>query len=136
MKENHIQLLHGGVNHWYLSFDTRSGQVQVYDSLRTNISSSVTKQRLKALYKSLISKDGKVTITMVPAHMQKDGKNCRLFAIAFAADILKGKSPKESGSDISKIRENLIECLEKEKLSVFPKHASVAVSQGYNIFDK
>ena len=82
VKENHIQLLHGGVNHWYLSFDTRA-QVQVYDSLRTNISSSVTKQRLKALYKSLISKDGKVTITMVPAQMQKDGKNCRLFAIAF-----------------------------------------------------
>lgn len=73
---------------------------------------------------------------MVPAHMQKDGKNCRLFAIAFAADILQGKLPKESGFDISKIRENLIECLEKEKLSVFPNQASVAVNQGYNISDK
>ena len=40
---------------------------------------------------------------------------------AFGADILQGKSPTESCFYISRMRKYLIECLEKEKLSVFPK---------------
>ena len=103
--ENHIQSLHKGVNHWLLSFNSIS-QVQVCNSLHTKIS-SVTKECLKALYKSLIEKDGKLTITIVPVQTQKDGYNCGLFAIAFAADIVQGISPTESCFQISRMREHL-----------------------------
>lgn len=65
-----IQLLQDLVNRWLLLFNS-SGRVQLCDSSRTNIS-SVTKECFKALYKSLIDKDGKLTITMVPAQTQKD----------------------------------------------------------------
>ena len=136
MGENHIQLMHDGVNHWLLSFSS-SGRIQLCDSLHTNIS-SVTKS-VKAIYKSLIDKDRKLTITIEPVRSQKGGYNCELFAIAFASDILQEISvlisPTESCFDISRMREHLIECLEKEKLSVFPKQASVAVNKGYEIFE-
>ena len=79
---------------------------QVCNSLHTKIS-SVTKECLKALYKSLIEKDGKLTIKIVPVQTQKDGYNCGLFAIAFAADIVQGISPTESCFQISRMREHL-----------------------------
>ena len=72
---------------------------------------------------------------MVPVQTQKDGYNCRLFAITFVADILQGISPSRSCFDISRIGEHSIECLEKEKLSVFPKQVSTAVNKAYKIFD-
>ena len=133
MGENHIQLLHDGVNHWLLSFNS-SGRVQVCDSLRTSIS-SVTQTCLKALCKSRIDKDRKLKITMVTVQTQRDGYNYGLFEIAFAVDILQGISPTESYFDISRMQEHLIQCLEKEKLIVFLKQASVVVNKGYKIFN-
>ena len=72
---------------------------------------------------------------MVPVQTHKNGCNCGLFAIAFVAEILQEISPTESRFDIYRMREHVIECLEKEKLSVFPKKSSVAVNKGYKIFD-
>ena len=62
---------------------------------------------------------------------QEDGYDCELFAIAFTADILQGILPTKSCFNVSRIREHLIECLEKEKLSVFPKQVSVTVNKVY-----
>ena len=72
---------------------------------------------------------------MVTVQTQRDGYNYGLFEIAFAADILQGISPTESYFDISRMQEHLIQCLEKEKLIVFLKQASVVVNKGYKIFD-
>ena len=43
--EEHIQLMHDGVNHWLLSFNL-NGRVQICDSLHTNLT-QVTKNCLK-----------------------------------------------------------------------------------------
>ena len=76
----------------------------------------------------LIGKYEQLTITMVSVQAQRDGYNCGLFAVAFE-DILQGMPPSESCFDITRMREHLIEYLEKERLSVFPKQAPVAVDK-------
>ena len=131
--ENRIQLLYDGVNHWLLWFNS-SGWVLGCENLRTNIS-RVTNKCLKALCKSVIDNDEKLTITIVRFHTQKNTYNCGLFAVGFAADIFQEISPTKSCFDISRMPENLIKSLEKEKLSAFLKQASAAVNKGDKIFN-
>ena len=74
--EEHIQLMHDGTNHWLLLFNS-NGRVQVFDSLYHTIG-SVTKRCLKALYKSLLDKDVKLSVTMIPVQKQKGSDNLQL----------------------------------------------------------
>ena len=60
-----------------------------FDSLYEKFG-SVTSRCLKALYKSFLDKDGKLSVTMMPVQKQKDSSSCGLFAIAFATNILEG----------------------------------------------
>lgn len=115
----HLQLLHDGVNHWLLSCNSND-RVKVCDSLRTNLG-NVTKRCLKALYKPLLDDNGKLHVTMLPVEKQSDGFNCGVYAIAYAADILHGVSPMESQYDVDQMRAHFIDCLENEQLLVFPK---------------
>ena len=41
------------------------------------------------------------------------------FAIAYAAEILDGRSPSEAVFDVNKIREHLITCLKMQRLTPF-----------------
>ena len=104
--EEHIQFMHEGINHWFLSFNS-NGRVQVFDSLYETFG-SVTSRCLKALYKSLLDKDGKLSVTMMPVQKQKDSSSSRLFAIAFATNILEGTSPAESEFNVTSMRRHLL----------------------------
>ena len=53
--EEHIHLMHDGINHWLLSFSS-NGRVQDCDSLYETLG-RVVKRCLKALYKSFLDKD-------------------------------------------------------------------------------
>ena len=81
---DHIQLLHDGSCHWLLAF-TSSGRVQVYDSLRTNLT-SISQKCLK-------SKNGKLEVTLLPVDKQTDGFNCGVFTLGYASILLNDKSP-------------------------------------------
>ena len=104
--------MHDGINHWLLLFSS-NGRVQVCDSLWETLR-SVTKRCLKALYKSLLVKDGKLSVTMIPVLKQKDSSSCGLFATGFATNILEGISPAESEFNVTSMRKHLLECLEKQ----------------------
>ena len=78
--------MHDGVNHWLLSFNS-NGHVQICDSFRDTLTKT-TKKCLKSLYKSLLDKDGKLLVSLIPVQKQQDKSSCGLFAIAFAVDIL------------------------------------------------
>ena len=119
ISEQHIQLVHNGVNHWLLSFSSKD-HVQICDVLYTNLT-PVIKNCLKALYKSKAKKCRKLSVTIVPVQKQSDGYNCGLFAIEFATDVLNGLSPADSCFDASLMRSHLFQCLETEKLTAFPK---------------
>ena len=68
--EDHIQLMDGGINHWLLSFSF-NGRVQVCHGLYETLP-SVTKRCLKEPYKSLLDKDERLSVTMIPVKKQKD----------------------------------------------------------------
>ena len=111
--------MHDGINHWLVLFNF-DGRVQVCDSLYEMLG-SVTKRCLKAFYKSLLDKDGKLSVTMILVQKQKDSSSCGLFAITFATNILEEISPAESEFNVTSMRKHLLECLEKKQLSAFPQ---------------
>ena len=74
---------------------------------------------------------------MIPVQKQKDSSSYRLFAIAFATNILEGILPAESEFIVNSIQKHLLECLEKQQFSAFqqnPKRARrVAPSEGFRV---
>ena len=116
---DYIQLLHDGGSHWFLSFCS-SGRVQICDSLKSTLHRSSMKS-VYSLYKHVVGEFEKVKPTFLPVHKQTDGFNCGLFAIAYAAEILHGKSQMETIFDVKKMRNHLLVCLEQKTLTPFPK---------------
>ena len=60
-------------------------------------------------------------IYFLPVQKQPDAYNCGLFAIAFAAELIDGKSPSDAMFSVEKMRGHLIKCLQEQKLTPFPK---------------
>ena len=121
VSEEHVQLLHDGCNHWFLSFCSNR-RVQVCNSLNTTLTRS-SRKSIRSLYKHYFA--GDEVISFLPVQRQPDGYNCGLFAIAFAAEILDRKSPSEAIFSVDEMRGHLISCLEMQKLSPFPKLSDV-----------
>ena len=119
VSQEHVQLLHDGANHWFLSFCS-NGRVQVCDSLRSSLTCSSRKSIL-SLYKHYVADGGEQIVTLLPVQKQPDGHNCGPFAIAYAAEILDRRSSSEAVFDVKKMREHLITCLEMQRLTSFPK---------------
>ena len=91
VNNEHIQLLHDGNNHLLLSFCS-SGRVLICDSLKSN-AGRITQSRLNALYQNLKgTTSGKLTLSFLPVQKQEHRFNCGPFIIAYAAEILDGKS--------------------------------------------
>ena len=103
---------------WFLSFCS-SGRVQICDSLK----SKLNRLSMKSLYplNKHVGEFEKVKPTFLPVHKQTDGFNYGPFAIAYAAEILHGKSPMEAIFDVKKMRNHLLVCLEQKTLTPFPK---------------
>ena len=117
----HVQLLHDGSQHWFSTYCT-GGTVYVCDSLKTYLN-RISKKSVQALYRNCVDSMGHLAISFLPVQQQIDADrhNCGVFAIAFAAEILDGKSPANVNFDVAKMRDHLITCLEKQQLSPFPK---------------
>ena len=134
--EEHVQLMHDGISHWLLFFNS-NGRVQVFDSFYETLG-SVTKKCLKALHKSLLNKDGKLSVTIIPVQKQKDPSRCGVFAIECTTNILEGISSAVSEFNVTSMHKHLLECLEKQHLSAFPQNPKrarrVVSSEGFRIF--
>ena len=119
VSQEHVQLLHDGANHWFLSFCS-NGRVQVCDSLRSSLTRS-SRKSIRSLYKHYVVNGGEQIVTFLPIQKEPDGHNCGPFVITYAAKILDGPSPSEAVFDVNKMREHLITCLEMQRLTPFPK---------------
>ena len=123
VKNEHIQLLHDGSRHWILTFCS-NGRIQICDSLKTSLI-RVNRKCVYALYKNSVKE---LIVSFLPFQKQTNGYNCGPFAIAFAAEILDGKSPMEARFDVERMRGHMTNCLENKFLIPFPKvlsHLSV-----------
>ena len=116
--QDHIQILHDGGDHWFISFCS-SGRVQICDSLRSSLNRSSIKS-VHSLYKK-VAEPGKVKPTFLRVQRQPDGFNYGPFAIALVAEILDGKSSMEAKFNVQKMKPHLIRCLQEKNLSPFPK---------------
>ena len=59
-------------------------------------------------------------VEQMPEQQQQNGKDCGLFAIAYAFHAALGDDVTIMHFDISKMRQHLIYCLDREELSPFP----------------
>ena len=76
---------------------------------------------MQAPYKKIVDDYGKMIVSFHSIQKQADTCSCGLFALAFAAAVLDGKSPIEAVSDVQNMRTHLIQCLESQNLVPFPK---------------
>ena len=98
----HIQLMHDRNSHWIMT-SCSNGRVQVCDSLRSRLS-CVTKRCIKKLYQTLV-------VSLLPVQKERNGWNCGLFSVAFAAEILGGTSPMEGNLYVDRMRAHLWFCV-------------------------
>ena len=112
-----IQITHNKSHHWLL-LSSLKNQIVIYDSLNTNPTPSLIKQ-----INQLFSPDGSnVSFQQIKCVQQNGVKDCGVFAIAYATDILSGNKPNEIVYDQSKMREHLLNCFRNQKITPFPKY--------------
>ena len=109
----------------------RSSYISDYIVLRTTLS-RVAMKCINQLYRNCRNKWGKIDVSFLPVRQQTDGWNCGIYAVAFAAELLDGKSPADASFDVRRMRPHLFRCLEEKKLIPFPKVSSVQISEHYH----
>ena len=118
-----IMILHAN-QHWVtVAADTT--EVRYFDSLRPHqaLTSYVTKQ-IKQLFPQHVRSDGNIDLLIYPSTPQTNGADCGVFASAYAAELLSGNTQGvQAPFDVKAMRPHLIQCLEMESLTPFPKLA-------------
>lgn len=76
--------------------------------------------QLSECYQSLV-RDRKLVVELPPRQIQRGGLDCGLFAIAFAYNLASGNDPSQITYDQSRMREQLVKCLEKGSFEPFPR---------------
>ena len=91
----HIQLMHDRNSHWIMT-SCSNGRAQVCDSLQSRLS-CITKRSIKKFYQTSV-------VSLLPVQKERNGWNCGLFSVAFAAEILGGTSPMEANLYADRMR--------------------------------
>ena len=115
----HIQLLHDGKCHWLMTY-CADGKIFICDSMGGTLNRT-TQKSVSALYKYCTDKHGKLYLTYLPVQRQQGGHTCGLFAVAFAAEVVAGKSPVEASFIVKEMKSHLTGYLEMQELTPFPK---------------
>ena len=118
VSQEQFLLLYDGANHWFLSFCS-NGRVQVCDSLRLSLTRP-SRKSIWSFYRHYVADDGEQIVIFLNVQKQPYGHNCGPFAIAYAAEILDGRSSSEAVFDVNKMRQHLITYLEVQRLTPFP----------------
>ena len=113
-----VQLLHDGSLHWICvsTIDCPPDSIKVYDSLEFHITAYLKKQ-LAALIKP---KSTHLTILVMKTLKQKGSSDCGVFAIAHAMLLCSSMNSLICQFDQTSIRNHLVQCFLKQKLSMFP----------------
>ena len=122
-----IQIHHTGKAHW-ITLSSIGGQpVNVYDSIYDDLTESTEKQ-LAQCYHNCIDQAGQLHVEMASIQKQKGSTDCGLFAIASAYELASGNIHfnYEVSFDQSTMRNHLVDCLEKEEISSFPRARKTA----------
>jgi hypothetical protein len=120
MKEEFIQVLYTGRNHWVtvstLGYGSDSSQVDIFDSLPPKVTDSLQNQ-IAAL---LCTKEQNITLQYKQYQQQNGSKDCGLYALAFAAMLASGNHPSAVHFNQSSMRKHLHCSLNNDNLFPFP----------------
>ena len=115
-----IQIINIHNNHWVMAaqgFGINPNNVLLYDSLDTTEPHPHVVYCIDQLCKTPI---GKLTISLMPCQVQKDGFNCGVYSIAFSTALAFNLNPSEMRLDTARMRDHLRECLLLKKMEPFP----------------
>ncbi len=108
-------------HHWVLSSCTK-GDVCLYDSASANSFPSSLQLQIVQLYKAAIPPQvNGLLVECTPVQQQEGKYDCGLFAVAFAYHLAVGDDIKTIQLQQHKIRNHLMKCFEKGRLSRFPR---------------
>lgn len=116
--EEGSMFVHNHNGHWSLS-QLSAGRVVHYDSLPSSSISSALGVQLAALY-GHTAEGGELSVHQPQVQVQQGGKDCGLFAVAFATSLLLGDEPATLQYNQKAMRKHLEHCLEKELMTPFP----------------
>ena len=105
-------------HHWITvsTINCKDGEVRGLDSLFTNCDKE-TETVIRGLYQRDIEY---IRIIMSRCQKQTGGKDCGLFAIAFAVALVFNKCPSILKFNQQKMRSHLVECFTKQEMTPFP----------------
>ena len=75
--------------------------------------------QLSVIYRNAV-KDKHLAVTSISVQQQKKGRDCGLFAIAFAYHMARGDDVTKISFNQSMMRQHLTTCFKNQKLSPFP----------------
>ena len=119
-RNDFVQVLHDGNNHWVCisNIGCQGAEVSYYDSMYNGRLKPCVKKQIA----SLIYETGpEIKVNVKPVQQQRNGSDCGPFALAFATSLLNNDDPSQIVYDEVKLREHLIQCHNKGKLTSFPK---------------
>ncbi|XP_056393509.1 uncharacterized protein LOC130289638 [Hyla sarda] len=117
--KNAVQIHHGGERMHWLTNSYRNSKIMVADSIRTdNLSPYIRDQRTN-LYSGVVHEPLKHMHFQDVDH-QKNNYDCRVFAIAFAYELLSEDGDPEVTDNHKAIRGHLITCLHNGSINKSP----------------
>ena len=117
--------------HWVTS--SCIGQtVAVYDSNCTGNLNAGLSEQLASMYRLAVEdEEDEETVLMVHVpyvQQQIGGKDCGVFAVAFALHLSLGQELADIRFDQSRMRQRLLRCFQKRKLEGFPQQQKTGVT--------
>jgi len=117
--ENNVQILHCSARHHWITATTlncKAGEVKIFDSLFT----FCDKETREIMYEFYQRGTEKLTITMSQCQKQTGGKDCGLFAIAFAVALVFNLNVSRFKFHQKMLRPHLVDCFTKGVMTPFP----------------
>ena len=122
-----VQIIYIDPGHWACLSNKFSDDVELFDSmLTTPIEGDNIIQQACCI---LQSEEPSLTVNVVGVQPQFGGADCGLFAISMAFDLCSDVDPFTQKVVQERMREHLVSCFEKSRMSSFPKVPRRAMDQ-------
>ena len=114
-----VQVLNVAGNHWITVSNMwcQPGEVNIYDSIRSRVVSTRTRDQIAAI---LFSQRQKITLTISAVQEQRGSSDCGLFALAYATSLCSGEHPAQVNYVQHMFRNHLLTCLQRRQITPFP----------------
>ncbi len=124
LDNKYVQILHINSSHWVMlsNIDTNSNRANwnrvmiIYSLMPRRISANL-KQQVCSFVRPMCSR---FMLDLINVMTQVNSYDCGLHAIASATERLHGKKPCKCVWDTRRLRDHLLECLERHVMTKFP----------------